>query len=230
MRETADPATVASSSVKSLDRSRSGPKRRAGRGRPWTLYALISVNVLIETLLVASDLSLLPSRLRSLAYEYGAFWAGLLTNWRPNYPAQPATMFVSYAFLHGGIGHLAVNMLTLFSLGSAIIQRVGEARFVLLYLVSLLGGAAGFGVLASSHQPMVGASGALFGLVGALIGWSFLDAHQAARWRVLLLQIAFLAGMNLVLWWALSGSLAWQAHLGGFLSGFIAVMVLGRVR
>lgn len=204
--------------------------RRVDQRLPWTLYALIALNVVIELVLVASDLRLLPPRLRSQAYEYGAFWAGLLTNWRPNYPAQPATMFVSYAFLHGGIGHLAVNMITLLSLGSGVIRRAGQVRFGLLYAVSLLGGAVGFGLLASTPQPMVGASGALFGLAGALIGWSFRDARAGERWRTLLLPIALLAAMNVALWWALSGSLAWQAHLGGFVAGFACAFVPSRVR
>ena len=189
------------------------------RRRAWVLGALIGVNVLIELILFASDLGLAPHRLRSLAYEYGAFWKGLLTNWRPNFPAQPMAMFLTYAFLHAGMGHLFVNMFTLFSLGSGVIHRVGWVRFLGLYLASILGGALGFGLLASTPQPMVGASGALFGLAGAWITWDFLEARQEAPWRTLALQLLFLAGMNLVLWWAVSGHLAWQAHLGGFVAG-----------
>ena len=106
--------------------------------------------------------------------------AGLLDSWRPNYPGQPAAMFASYGFLHGGAFHLLVNMITLVSLGPPVIERVGQWRFAVIYAASLLGGAVGFALLSSAVQPMVGASGALFGLAGVLTGWEY-TARRLAR-------------------------------------------------
>ncbi len=202
------------------------PAQRAPR--LWPLYALMAACVGIELVLQLSDLGVLPaSRMRQTAYEYGGFWPGLLGNWRPNYPAQPYAMFVSYALLHGGLMHLVVNMFTLYSLGRVVLARVGNRGFILLYLAATLGGALCFGLLARSTQPMVGASGALFGLLGGLLAWNYVDRFTAQRrlwpvWRVVLGLVV----LNLVLWWAMDGLLAWQTHLGGFVAGWIAALLI----
>ena len=113
--------------------------------------------------------------------RYGGFWVGLLQSWTPNYPSQPYLMFLTYGFLHGGLLHLVVNMVTLWSLGHAVIDRVGTRGFVLLYAASLLGGAAGYALLASTLAPMVGASGALFGLAGGLLAWGYVDRFTCRK-------------------------------------------------
>ena len=130
-------------------------------------------------------------------------------------------MFATYGFLHGGFMHLLVNMITLVSLGRLVIERVGQWRFVLIYALSLLGGAAGFAALSSAVQPMVGASGALFGLVGALIGWEYTARRLAHEGLGPVLRvIGLLVLLNAVMYWAMDGNLAWETHLGGFLAGW----------
>ncbi len=63
------------------------------------LYALVTVCCTFEGVLTLSDTGLiLPERLRSLFYYYGAFWPGLLDNWKPNYAAQPYFMFITHVF------------------------------------------------------------------------------------------------------------------------------------
>ena len=182
--------------------------------------------IVVELVLQAADFGLIGSPLwRSLAYQNGAFWPGLLRGWQANYSAQPVLMFVTYAFLHGGFGHLAGNMLALLALGRIAAAHIGQRAFAVVYTVSALGGAATFGVLAQSPQPMVGASGALFGLAGAWLNWDYV-AHRRL-WR-LIRGAGFLAGLNVVLWFLLDGALAWQAHLGGFLAGWITVALLKR--
>ena len=137
--------------------------------------------MIIEAVLQGADFGLWgSSRWRGLAYQNGGFWRGLLDSWRPNYPGQPAAMFATYGFLHGGFFHLGVNMITLASLGQPVIERVGQWRFAAIYAASLLGGALGFALLSSAVQPMVGASGALFGLAGVLTGWEY-TARQLMR-------------------------------------------------
>lgn len=194
------------------------------------LYSLIIACSVIEVALSLGDLGLIgPARMRGLVYDYGAFWPGLLGNWKPNYTAQPFAMFVTYGFLHGGLLHLTVNMFTLWSLGRAILDRIGQGSFGLLYVGAILGGGTGFALLAPGLRPMVGASGALFGLAGALLAWKYMDHHadRAARWHIAR-DVMLLAGLNLLLWWAMDGQLAWQAHLGGFLAGWVAAFVIGR--
>lgn len=214
--------------VKSNDRSSTSRKRR------WPV-SLVSIVILlvcavIELSLVLADIDILDTpRLRLTAYEYGGFWPGLLQDWRPNYSGQPALMFVTYSFLHGGPIHFAVNMVTLLSLGQLVSDRLGEVRYAVVYAVSILGGAAVFGLLAPTLRPMVGASGALFGLAGAIVAWEFLDRIHTKQtlvpaWRL----VGFLFALNLVMWWAMSGQLAWQTHLGGFLAGLSLALVLRR--
>ena len=65
-------------------------------------------------------------------------------------------------------------------LGCAVLGRVGARGFVWLYLATLLGGAAGFALLAPGLRPMVGAWGALFGLVGGILDWSYVDLFTYA--------------------------------------------------
>ncbi|MEY1556970.1 rhomboid family intramembrane serine protease [Yoonia sp. R2331] len=194
------------------------------------LAALIGLCCLIEIVLTLSDWQVIDYvRLRQRAYEYAGFWPGLLDNWRPNYAAQPATMFLTYGFLHGGMGHLIVNMITLFSLGSAVMDRVIGRGFLVIYCGSILGGAVAYALLAQTPQPMVGASGALFGLAGALLGWNYLDRVDLREGIGPVIRMAgLLIAINIVMWWALNGHLAWQTHLGGFLTGAVLALTVYR--
>ncbi|OWJ77755.1 rhomboid family intramembrane serine protease (plasmid) [Haematobacter massiliensis] len=166
---------------------------------------------------------------RLWAWQHGGFWTGLLGNWRPNYAAQPWLMFLTYGFLHGGVIHFGVNMLTLFSLAPPLVERMGQGRFLLLYMASMIGGGLGFALLSQSPQPMVGASGALFGLAGAVmaLSWQYLRARGESL-RPVIRSLLWLAGLNLVLWWAMSGMLAWETHLGGFVVGWLMGLWLVR--
>jgi len=196
----------------------------AWAARHAVLLGILGVCTLVEAVLQGADFGLWgSSRWRGLAYQNGGFWRGLLDNWRPNYAGQPAAMFASYGFLHGGFFHLAVNMITLASLGPPVIERVGQWRFAVIYAATLLGGALGFALLSSAVQPMVGASGALFGLAGVLTGWEY-TARRLAREDIgpVLRVVGLLIGLNLVMYWAMDGRLAWETHLGGFLAGWAA--------
>ncbi|WP_436397453.1 rhomboid family intramembrane serine protease [Roseobacter sp. S98] len=195
---------------------------------PAVLAVLIAACALAEILLQLSDLRIaFGPRLRLTVYEYTGFWPGLLSDWRPNYALQPYTMFITYAFVHGGLLHLAVNMITLWSLGQGVIDRVGQKGFVLLYGGAVLGGALGFGLLAETTRPMVGASGGLFGLAGGILAWNYVDRFTTAQrlWPVARVALLLLL-LNLVMWWLLDGLLAWETHLGGFIVGWVAALLI----
>jgi membrane associated rhomboid family serine protease len=136
-------------------------------------------------------------------------------------------MFLTYSLLHGGLAHLMVNMFSLWSMGRAVLARVGISGFCLLYLGSVLGGALGFGLLSESLIPMVGASGALFGLAGGVLAWSYVDrfALQDTLWPIAQAAV-ILVILNIVLWYAMDGLLAWETHLGGFIAGWIMAMLI----
>lgn len=194
----------------------------------WSVLVLICLCVGIEGVLTCADWGLFGRpRIRALVYEYAGFWPGLMDLWDPNYPAQPYLMFITYGFLHAGPLHLAVNMITLWTLGQLVLSRVGLRGFVLLYIATLIGGALGFGLLAPDLRPMVGASGALFGLFGGLLSWAYVDRFVLREnlWPVAQ-AVVFLVVLNVVMWWAMNAQLAWQTHLGGFISGWITAMLI----
>jgi membrane associated rhomboid family serine protease len=129
----------------------------------------------------------------------------------------------SGAFLHSGLVHLGMNMLLLWFLSQELEPALGRLQFLLLYVTALLGGS--FGVLvASPLAPTVGASGAVFGLMGALIVFQ-LRAKQNP-WSS---GIGGLVLINVVLTFALPG-ISIGGHIGGLLAGAAAGVVLQPLR
>ena len=127
-----------------------------------------------------------------------------------------------------GRGHLAGNLLALVWLGPGVVARRGAAGLALLWGAATLGGAAAFGLLTTNPAPMVGASGALFGLAAA---WTVAEVQGARGLRARALRALgltlSLVGLNAATWALQGGHLAWETHLGGFLAG-LALAVVGR--
>ncbi len=184
---------------------------------------LVALTCLPEVLLTLASTGLFDgSGLRRWALMHGAFWNALLNGWEPLYAFQREAMFLTYALLHGGFLHLIGNMIAVLALGGIVVARVGQQGFLLLYALSAIGGAVGFAILSNSEGPMIGASGAVFGLIGAWKFWEWQKRnHLGASMRPLWRSLIGLALLNLILWIALSGLLAWEAHLGGFIAGVI---------
>lgn len=189
---------------------------------------LMVVTCGLELLMMASDLGLTGSaRWRSLVLQYGAFWPGLMRDWQPNFAWQPWTMFLSYSVLHAGFLHLIGNMLMLLWVGPGLVARMGQVGFVLLWVCSALGGAMIFGAMTNSPTPMVGASGCVFGLIGALVMFDYVLPGKYGKAIVI---TAALAVLNVVMLIAENGLLAWQTHLGGYVIGAITALLLGDTR
>ncbi|TVR46918.1 MAG: rhomboid family intramembrane serine protease [Rhodobacteraceae bacterium] len=200
------------------------PTKANSRAVIW-LVGLSCLPEIILTLIEASPFA--AGNLRGTALMLGAFWNGLLQGWEPVYPFQREAMFLTYALLHGGLLHLIGNMIAVLALGGIAVARIGERGFLLLYAVTAIGGAAGFALLSSSEAPMVGASGAVFGLIGAWKFWEWqLRQHLGSSMRPLWRSLVGLALLNVILWLALSGLLAWEAHLGGFVAGVIFAAIV----
>jgi membrane associated rhomboid family serine protease len=194
---------------------------------PPAVLLLVGVTSLVEIVLLLADSGLVRgliggADLRQFALVYGAFWRGLLLAWEPAFPGQSVTMFLTYAALHGGLMHLVGNMVVVLALGRVAVARLGQGGFLLLYALSSIGGAAGFAALSDSLSPMVGASGAVFGLIGAWQFWEFQSRRAVgAPLGQIGRTIAALVLVNVVMWWFLDGFLAWEAHLGGFVTGWL---------
>lgn len=193
-----------------------------------SIYFLILLCCIPELILSFEDLGVIDiPRLRQTAYEYGGFWPGLLGPWEPNYPLQSTTMFFTYALFHSGPSHLILNMITLFSLGKVVVDRVGQIGFLMIFVAAVFGGALGYGLLTNAPNPMVGASGGLFGLAGALLSWNYVDRFLGRERLTPVLQgLVALIALNLILWWLMDGHLAWETHLGGFICGWISATLI----
>jgi membrane associated rhomboid family serine protease len=145
-------------------------------------------------------------------YERGALWGPLVADgewWR----------LVTGAFLHSGVIHLGMNMLLLWFLAQEMEPVLGRMRFAILYVTSLLGGSLGV-MLISPDSPTVGASGAVFGLMGGLIVLQ-LRARQNP-WNS---GIGGLVLINVLLTFAVPG-ISIGGHLGGLVAGAAAGALL----
>ena len=109
---------------------------------------------LIEVVLSLADAGFIadPS-LRGRVFVAGAFWASLLHGDAPLYAAQPVTMFVSHALLHGSLLHMAMNMTILLALGRFTADRYGPGAVLPVFLLGAIAGGAVFGLLADRRLP-----------------------------------------------------------------------------
>ena len=124
-------------------------------------------------------------------------------------------------FLHGSLLHLAFNMLALYWLGTIVEQALGTPRFLLVYFVSGLAGSAGALWFSSAFAVTVGASGAIFGLIGALLILEYLSTGS------LFGQAMALIVVNLALTFAVP-NISIGGHLGGLVGGIAATFALMR--
>ena len=122
-------------------------------------------------------------------------------------------------FTHVEIWHVALNMFALFLFGPALEGIIGRARFLAVYLVSGLASSVLVLFLSYEYSSTVGASGALFGLLGALLVLAR-KARLNSQWLVQNLVIGVV--ITVVGWRMIS----WQGHLGGFLGGVVAAAII----
>jgi membrane associated rhomboid family serine protease len=128
---------------------------------------------------------------------------------------------ITSAFLHGSIIHLGFNMLLLYWIGGPIEEAIGRVRFLILYLVSGLAGAAGALILSDANAITVGASGAIFGLLGAAL------VFERQRTLVLGGSALSIIVVNLVLTFAVP-NISIGGHIGGLIGGALGGLALSR--
>jgi membrane associated rhomboid family serine protease len=185
---------------------------RASGGRPVVTQAIIAACVVLYVL--------------QLAPGSGITAALALA---PGQVAQEPWRLLSSAFLHSPslILHIVFNMLVLYQVGPWLEQALGRARFAALYVISALGGSVGFlllGVnanLPAAFQPsVVGASGAVFGMFGALL---VLTRTLGRRDQALIGTIAINFVIGVII-----PNVAWQGHLGGLVTGALAALIIAK--
>lgn len=125
---------------------------------------------------------------------------------------------ITAAFLHGGILHIAFNMLALWWIGGPVETVIGRWKYLALYLVSGLAGSAG-ALLVTPNAVTVGASGAIFGLLGAMVVIQWQATGSIAGPALTLIII------NLVITFAIPG-ISYGGHLGGLVGGVLATLAM----
>jgi len=203
-------------------------------GKPIVTYFLIGLCVLVFLIQLGSE----TFRTGQLFYSYGLIPSVLMGhNQLPeDIYVVPAylTIFTSM-FMHGGFMHIIGNMLYMWIFADNIEDDLGPKKFVVFYILSGIG-AAMTQVLIDTHSqiPMVGASGAIGGVLGA-----YLINHPKARVLVLIpfgffSQIIKIRALYVLGFWFIlqfisqGGGVAYAAHIGGFLSGMILILFFNK--
>jgi membrane associated rhomboid family serine protease len=187
------------------------------RTRPAVTFALIAINVVIYLVGIGSGLQ----TRQVVVVDYGLLGQGfLITGQEIGVAAGQYYRLVTGGFLHANVIHIAMNMLALYQLGLLLEPAFGRLRFGAVYMASMGAGALGVMVLHPNNLT-VGASGAVFGLMGF--------AFMAMRARGIDPFSTGLGGtilINLVLTFTLSSYISVGGHVGGLIGGFICGWVL----
>jgi membrane associated rhomboid family serine protease len=176
--------------------------------QPVVTWTLIALNVIIFVLQLVSD----------------SVTAALLFVARLPWEASEPWRMITYAFVHspGSLLHIGLNMLSLFLFGPLLERSIGRGRFITLYLVSAFGGAVAVALVAPGSS-VLGASGAIFGLLGAF----FVIQRKLGGNTV---QLMVVIAINLVIGFLPGTNISWQAHVGGLVAGAAVAFVYLRTR
>jgi membrane associated rhomboid family serine protease len=202
----------------SRDRTQVRTLRTASRG-PVVTQALIAINVLVFVAELASGESV-GGGAYGTVFEKGALFGPLIEHNDQYY------RLLTSGFLHDGLLHIAFNMIFLYVLGSILEPAIGSVNFAFVYFVSLLAGSFG-ALLFQPDIPTVGASGACFGILGALIVVAHdrrIPIWQSGLGPLLLINVVFSL---------LVANVSIGGHLGGFVGGLItgaAIVQIGEHR
>jgi membrane associated rhomboid family serine protease len=179
--------------------------------RPRVTYALIALNVIVF-LTEQGQFSVFGTSIHGTVINEGfldrAHIAGEHQYWR----------LISAGFLHENLVHIGFNMYLLYLFGLMLEPAIGSVRFAALYFTALLAGS--FGALLATAQPSLGASGAVFGLMGAAA-----VELRARRMSIMQSGIGTLIIFNLILSFTLS-NISVGAHVGGLIGGALAAFAL----
>jgi membrane associated rhomboid family serine protease len=187
----------------------------AASGKPLVTYGIIAVCVVMYVLQW-----IIPGQAVYEQFAYNNVFA------TPAYGAFEPWRMLTAAFLHSpdSVLHIVLNMYTLWIFGQALEPLLGRVRFLALYLISAIGGSVGYLLLNPVLVPgqglvgVVGASGAIFGLFGAML---LVQRHRGGDTR----QLWVLIAINGVIGFLIP-QIAWQAHLGGLVTGALCAAVL----
>ena len=183
--------------------------RLTGSDRPTVTYSIIGITLVVYLLQFVFG-----SQLTGLLWYAGVYsYPGSFEPWR----------MLTTALAHGSIFHVLLNMYTLWIFGQLLEQLLGRGRFLALYLLSALAGSLGVLFLSSPTTPVVGASGAIFGLMGAFL---VIQRRLGGNAK----QLLVLVGINVVIGFIPGLQIAWQAHIGGLIGGAVLGLIFVQTR
>lgn len=205
---------------------------------PFVNWILIAVNFYV----FIREFILPPDMLNEVFYSLGLIPSNVLHLFFSGSPLDPVLItFITAMFLHGGWMHVISNMLFLWVFGDNVEDRLGHLRYLLFYLaVGIAGSISHILANPASEVPIIGASGAVAGVLGA-----YFVSFPKARVLALIPIIFFFtlaeipAVIFLALWFILqlfngtaslggaANPVAWWAHIGGFLAGIILIKIAG---
>lgn len=195
--------------IHSLHESRNEVKNILSYGKPFLTYVLLALNVLMFFIVELNGGSTTENLIAFGAKYNPAIIAGEW--WR----------IISSMFLHVGFLHLFMNMLALYYLGIAVERIYGSFRFLLIYLFAGIGG--GLASFAFTANVAAGASGAIFGLFGALLFFGIV--HKRIFLQTIGINLFVIVGINLVFGFVVP-QIDNGAHVGGLIAGFLVSVAL----
>ena len=184
--------------------------------RPEVTIALIVINVIV--FLTEGNFTFSGGPTGKI-YEEGALFGSLKGLPTLGVAHGQWWRIVTSGFMHENLIHIGFNMYVLYILGQMLEPALGRVKFGTIYAVSLLCGSFG-ALLVTPHSPTVGASGAVFGLMGAAA-----VEMRARQIPVMQSGVGGLILLNLVISFALPG-ISWGGHIGGLIGGAVAMLVL----
>ena len=174
---------------------------------------------------------------KQIVYAFGAIPYNIVTM-KATQPIHPALTIFTSMFMHGGLFHIFGNMLYLWIFGNNIEDRLGHFRFIFFYLFCGIAAAMSHALLApGSTVPMIGASGAISGVLGAyLLLFPYARIHTII-FLGFFVQTIRIPALIVIGFWAIiqfvsgltaqglqgHGGIAWFAHVGGFIAGLLTV-------
>jgi len=191
---------------------------------PWVTRLLVA-NAIMYLLQISLGTMVIQTPTRPIAMGTVDYWLAFI----PALVLVHPWSFFSYMFLHGGFGHIFFNMLMLFFFGPRLEMRLGNRKFIILYLVAGVTGAMLYlPTQWGSPIPMIGASGAVYGV---MLGFAyFWPREKIFIWGILPVESRILIGvmtaMSLFFGAGGGGNVAHFAHLGGFLGAFLYLKYL----
>jgi membrane associated rhomboid family serine protease len=201
------------------------------------VYALIFSNIIIFIITMIFQYEIIYGFSAGFPYAGLSFRSVYLT---VEYSPQMYTIFTSM-FIHGGFAHILGNMLVFFFIGTALEERIGSKKFIIIYLLSGVCGALAHSFTdLGSEIPLLGASGAIFGIMGALVFAYPRDEvlmpiplgffMVLRRIKVMYAVLLFAVFETVIVFLDVQDQTAHFAHLGGLIGGFVlaAILLKGR--